>query len=159
MNLNLYGWGDAGNESWVMIDLGVTFGGPEEPGIDLIMPDISFIEERRDRLLALVLTHAHEDHIGAVAHLWERLQCPIYATPFTAMLVEAKLREQGLPVTMINRIKTGDAIRIGSFDIQYMAITHSIPESHLLGIKTPAGRIVHTGDWKFDPGPCDWQSE
>ncbi len=153
MNLNLYGWGEAGSESWVMIDLGVTFGGPQEPGIDLIMPDISYIEERRDRLLALVLTHAHEDHIGAVAHLWERLQCPIYATPFTAMLVEAKLREQGLPVTMINRIKTGDSVRIGHFDIQYMAITHSIPESHLLGIKTPAGRIVHTGDWKFDPDP------
>ncbi|MGB0383126.1 MAG: MBL fold metallo-hydrolase, partial [Alphaproteobacteria bacterium] len=146
MNLNLYGLGPKGQERWIMVDCGVTFGGPNEPGIDLITPDITFIKQQRDRLLALVLTHAHEDHIGAVGMLWEELQCPIYATPFTALMVEAKLRERGLPTSQVHRIKTGQTIRIGDFDIRYMAITHSIPESHLLGIATPLGAVVHTGD-------------
>lgn len=153
MNLNLYGLGPKGQERWVMVDCGVTFGGPNEPGIDLITPDITFIKQQRERLLALVLTHAHEDHIGAIGMLWEELQCPIYATPFTALMVEAKLRERGLPTSQVHRIKTGQTIRIGDFDIRYMAITHSIPESHLLGITTPLGAVVHTGDWKFDPDP------
>jgi len=151
MNLNLYG--HAGQ--WLMVDLGITF--PEEgslPGIEVLMPDPRFIEERRDRLIGLVLTHGHEDHIGAVPYLWPRLRCPLYATPFTAELVRRKLKEAGLlhEVTL-HEIPLSGHFTIGAFDIELISLTHSIPEPNALVIRTPLGTVLHTGDWKLDPDP------
>lgn len=154
MNLNLYGFGPANNRRWIMVDLGVTFGDERTPGVDLIMPDPSFIEERSDKLLGLVLTHAHEDHIGAVAHLWPRLRCPVYATPFTAALVRAKLIDAGIESEVpMNIVPLGGRISLGPFDIEFVTLTHSIPEPNALAIRTPLGLVMHTGDWKIDPEP------
>ena len=154
MNLNLYGYGPREDHQWLMIDLGVAFGDPTMPGIDVVMADPSFIEERRDNLLGLVLTHAHEDHLGAVHHLWERLRCPVWATPFTARILDRKLAEANLrdkvPVTVT---PLGSRFSIGPFDIESIALTHSIPEPMALAIRTPAGTVTHTGDWKLDPDP------
>lgn len=154
MNLNLYGFGPANDRRWIMVDLGVTFGDERTPGVDLIMPDPSFIEERSDELLGLVLTHAHEDHIGAVAHLWPRLRCPVYATPFTAALVRAKLIDAGIESEVpMNIVPLGGRISLGPFDIEFVTLTHSIPEPNALAIRTPLGLVMHTGDWKIDPEP------
>jgi len=154
MNLNLYGFGPKGRERWMMIDLGITFGNSSTPGVDVIMPDPTFIEERLDQLDGLVLTHAHEDHLGAVAHLWERLKCPIFATPFTASILGHKLREAGLesrvPVTIV---PLKGAFSVGPFDLELITLTHSIPEPNAIAIRTPLGMVLHTGDWKFDPDP------
>ncbi len=150
MNLNLYGYGG----KWLMVDLGVTFGDPAYPGIDLVMPDPAFIAERRDDLVALVLTHAHEDHIGAVPYLWPRLRCPVYATPFTAVLLRAKLAEAGLLAEVpITEVALGGEVELGPFHVRYVSITHSIPEGNAVAIRTPAGMVFHTGDWKLDPEP------
>ena len=150
MNLNLYGHAGA----WLMVDLGITFGDESTPGIDVIMPDPSFIEERRDELVGLVLTHAHEDHLGAVAYLWDRLGCPVYATPFTAAVLRRKLAEAGLldrvPLTVI---PLSGRFSVGPFAIELITLTHSIPEPNALVIETPVGRVMHTGDWKLDPDP------
>ena len=150
MNLNLYGHAGV----WLMVDLGITFGDASTPGIDVIMPDPSFIEERRDDLVGLVLTHAHEDHLGAVAYLWDRLRCPVYATPFTAAVLRRKLAEAGLldrvPLT---EIPLSGRFSVGPFAIELITLTHSIPEPNALVIETPAGRVMHTGDWKLDPDP------
>ena len=136
------------------MDVGVTFGGPDTPGIDLIMPDPSFLETERDRIEAIILTHAHEDHIGAIAHLWPRFQVPVYATAFTAYLVQDKLKEQGLERDVEMRLAVpGEVYKVGPFEFEYIHLTHSIPEPHGLMIKTPAGVIFHTGDWKIDPNP------
>ncbi len=154
MNLNLYGYGPADDRHWIMVDLGVTFGDERTPGIDLIMPDPAFIEERRDRLLGIVLTHAHEDHIGAVAHLWPRLRCPVYATPFTATMVRGKLIEAGLEGEVpMHIIPLGHRFDLGPFDIELVTLTHSILEPNALAIRTPLGLVMHTGDWKIDPDP------
>ena len=158
MNCNLYGVVNGKNYDWLMVDLGVTFGRGEEPGIDLIMPDLSFIEARRERLRGLLLTHAHEDHIGAVAHLWKRLQCPIYATPFTAAIVRGKLAEAGLDNVPLHIIDVDAHVSLPPFDIDFISLTHSIPEPSALAIRCrlPDGkiaRILHTGDWKIDPDP------
>lgn len=154
MNLNLYGFGPPDARKWIMVDLGVTFSDGRTPGIDVIMPDPAFIEENRDDLLALVLTHAHEDHIGAVAHLWPRLRCPVYATPFTAQLVKAKLIEAGLEgVVPLEIVDLGARFTIGPFDIEMVTLTHSIPEPNALAIRTTLGTVMHTGDWKIDPNP------
>jgi ribonuclease J len=148
MNLNLYCYDD----QWLMVDLGVTFG--SELGIEIIMPDPSYIVERREKLKGLILTHAHEDHIGAVPYLWERLRCPIYATPFTATLVSEKLKEVGLlKAVEIHTIGIGSQISLQPFELQFLTLTHSIPEPNALAIRTPAGTIVHTGDWKLDSDP------
>ena len=154
MNLNLYGLGAPGDERWLMVDLGVTFGGDALPGIDVIMPDPQFIVERRDRLEGLVLTHAHEDHLGAVPYLWDRLGCPVYATPFTAVIVRHKLKEAGLEdeVELIE-VGLGDRFSVGPFDLELITLTHSIPEPNAIAIRTPLGTVLHTGDWKFDPDP------
>jgi ribonuclease J len=154
MNLNLYGFGPPGRETWVMVDLGITFGNGAQPGVDVIMPDPTFIEERRDRLAGLVLTHAHEDHLGAVPYLWERLQCPIYATPFTISILSRKLAETdfGERVEIIE-VPLGGRFTVGPFDMELITLTHSIPEPNAIAIRTPAGTVLHTGDWKFDPGP------
>jgi ribonuclease J len=155
MNLTLYGFGPEGQEKWIIADLGVTFGAEEHmPGIDVVMPDPSFIEARKRDLLGIVLTHGHEDHIGAVPHLWPRLKCPVYATPFTAALLRGKLEEHGLEddVKLIT-VPLNGKIKLGPFDISLITLTHSILEPNALAIKTPLGTVLHTGDWKIDADP------
>jgi ribonuclease J len=151
MNLNLYG--HAGR--WLMIDLGVTF--PEEgahPGVEVIMPDPTFIVERREALAGLVLTHGHEDHIGAVPYLWPRLKCPVYATPFTAHLVRRKLQEAGLLGQVdLYEVPLAGRFTVGPFELELIGLTHSIPEPNAIVIRTRLGTVLHTGDWKFDPDP------
>jgi ribonuclease J len=150
MNVTLYG--HAGK--WLMVDLGMGFAGDGVPGVDLLMPDLSFIAEHRRDLVGLVLTHAHEDHLGAVPYMWPRLRCPIYATPFTAAVLRLKLIEHGLQNEVeINEIPLRGAFSLGPFDLQYITVTHSIPEPNMLTIATAAGTLVHTGDWKLDPDP------
>jgi ribonuclease J len=150
MNLSLYGY----RGQWLMVDCGVTFADDSMPGIDLIMADPAFIAERRDRLAGLVVTHGHEDHIGAIAHLWRRFRCPIYATPFTRALLYEKLVEGGLQNEVaITEVPLSSSFSVGPFDIELISLTHSIPEPNALVIRTDAGNILHTGDWKLDPDP------
>jgi ribonuclease J len=150
MNLNLF----ACDGQWLMVDLGVTFGDETIPGLDVVMPDPSFIVERRGKLKGLIVTHAHEDHVGAVAYLWPQLQCPVYTTPFCAAFLEHKLKEVGLdgevPVTVV---PLGGRVEIGPFKVDFITLTHSVPEPNALAIRTKHGTIFHTGDWKFDPTP------
>jgi ribonuclease J len=154
MNLNLYGYGPPNRRKWIIVDLGVTFGDLTTPGIDVILPDPAFIAERADDLLAIVLTHAHEDHMGAVARLWPRLRAPIYATPFTAWLVRDRLKEADLlDEVTVHEIPLDARLTIGPFDLQLITITHSIPEPNAIAIRTPKGLVLHTGDWKLDPEP------
>ena len=150
MNVNLYGY--AGK--WLMVDLGITFGDDSTPGLDVILPDVSFIEKRRKDLVGLVITHGHEDHIGAIPYLWEKLRCPIWCTPFTASLVRRKLDDVGLlkDVT-VNEVPISSSFVVGPFEIEMVRMTHSIPEPSLVVLRTGAGTVVHTGDWKFDPNP------
>jgi ribonuclease J len=152
MNLNLYGYGPPERRKWLMIDLGITFGDELTPGVDVIMPDIRFIAERRRDLLGLVVTHGHEDHIGAVAHLWPQLKCPIYATPFTAVLVRAKLQEADIDAK-VTIVELGGKISLGPFEIELITLTHSIPEPNAVAIRTPLGTVLNTGDWKIDAEP------
>ncbi len=155
MNLSIYGLGDERRRSWLAVDLGVSFASEEQlPGIDLIMPDIRFLVAERRNLAGLVLTHAHEDHFGALLDLWPRLQVPVYATPFTAALWAAKrLSEPGAPEIPIKQVALGSRFKIGAFDIELVSVAHSIPESNALIIRTPHGNVLHTGDWKLDPTP------
>jgi ribonuclease J len=154
MNLSIYGLGREGARRWLAIDLGVAFAGDDLPGIDLIMPDIRFLIEERRNLVGLVLTHGHEDHFGAVIDLWPRLRVPIYATPFTAALFEAKrLGEPGAPEIPLTVIPLGGRVTIGPFDVELVSMSHSIPESNGLILRTPLGAVLHTGDWKLDPTP------
>ena len=152
MNMNLYGFGPAASRQWIMIDCGVTFADYRTPGIDVITPDPSYILEQKENLLALFLTHGHEDHIGAVAHLAADLGCPVYATPFTAQLVEGKLKEADIDIDF-RVIKMGARVEVGPFDLEYVTLTHSIPEPSAIAIRTRLGNILHTGDWKLDPSP------
>jgi len=150
MNVNLYGC----RGKWLMVDLGLTFADPGLPGVDLVLPDLSFIEERRDDLLGIVLTHGHEDHIGAIPYLVEELGVPLYATPFTAGLIRAKLREEGIEDRVeLNIVDLGGVVDLGPFSCRYIPLAHSIPEGNALLIDTPFGRIFHTGDWKLDEMP------
>ncbi len=155
MNFNAYGYGPPDDRSWIVVDCGVMFGRETStPGVDLIMPDVRFLAERRENVHAIVLTHAHEDHIGAVALLWPQLRCPLYATPFTARLIEDKLKEAGLDETVrVKIVPLGGHLSLGPFEIDFVSITHSIPEPNALSIRTPLGTVVHTGDWKLDPEP------
>lgn len=154
MNFNLYGYGPPDRRRWIVADLGVTFGGQDTPGVDVILPDPAFIEEHADDILGIVLTHAHEDHIGAVAWLWPRLRAPLYATPFTAFLLREKLRERNLEDEVeLNIVPLGGRIVLGPFDVEMVTLTHSIPEPNGLVIRTPLGVVLHTGDWKIDPAP------
>jgi ribonuclease J len=150
MNLNVYGYqGD-----WLIIDCGVTFGDDSQPGLEVVMPDPAFIVERRDRLLGIVATHAHEDHIGAIPYLWRQLRCPIWATPFTASFLRAKLAETGFADQVkINVVPLSGRFAIGPFDLELITLTHSIPEPNAVALRTPVGTVLHTGDWKFDPDP------
>jgi ribonuclease J len=150
MNLNLYGHDGA----WLMIDLGITFAEERLPGVDLILPDPAFIEDQSDRLTGLVLTHAHEDHIGAVPYLWPRLRCPIYATPFTADVLRRKLHDNGFAADAeITEVPMSGRFAVGPFELELITLTHSIPEPNAVVIRTPAGTVLHTGDWKLDPEP------
>ncbi|MDR3424779.1 MAG: ribonuclease J [Alphaproteobacteria bacterium] len=150
MNLSLYG--TAGK--WLMVDCGVTFGDETTPGIEVIMPDISFIAEHREDLLGIVITHGHEDHIGAIEYLWPQLQCPVYATKFTAEMIRNKLGYANLQHTVkINELAQNGGFEIGPFKGEFIPVTHSVPESHMLALHTECGTVLHTGDWKFDPDP------
>ena len=150
MNMNLYGY----DGKWLLVDLGITFADGEQPGIDLITPDPTFIAERKDDLAGLIITHAHEDHLGAVAHLWPRLRCPVWATPFAAALLRNKLEEAGLlRAVPLHVIEPGEQLQIGPFGIDFVPLTHSTLEMNALAIRTDAGLVLHTGDWKLDPEP------
>ncbi|PWB64498.1 MAG: MBL fold metallo-hydrolase [Bradyrhizobiaceae bacterium] len=154
MNLSIYGLGSARTKSWLAVDLGLAFPGDDLPGVDQIMPDIRFLEGERRNLVGLVLTHAHEDHFGAVLALWPKLRVPVYATPFTAALLTAKrLSEPGAPEIPLNVVPLGTRFTLGPFDIELVSMSHSIPESNGLIIRTPLGNVLHTGDWKLDPTP------
>jgi ribonuclease J len=154
MNLAIYGLGDDRRREWIAVDFGVAFADDALPGIDLIMPDIRYLVEERRNLLGLVLTHAHEDHFGALLDLWPRLKVPVYATPFTAALIEAKRQgEASAPDIPVNVVPLGGRFTLGPFDIELVSMAHSIPESNGLIIRTPAGAVLHTGDWKIDPTP------
>ena len=154
MNLGVYGFGPEGNRHWLMVDLGVSFAGPELPGVDLVMPDIRFLENERPNILGLVVTHAHEDHFGAILDLWPKLKIPVYCTAFTAGLLETKREldysSYDVPVTLF---KAGDQFELGPFAIEAIAVAHSIPEPVSLAIKTSLGTVIHTGDWKIDNEP------
>jgi ribonuclease J len=151
MNCYLYGHGPATGRRWLMVDLGVTFAGADDPGVDVILPDVRFIEEQRQSLEAIVLTHAHEDHFGALLDLWPRLKVPVYATPFSAALLKAKASENGIKLDIPLRIvPIKSRFKAGPFDIELVSMTHSIPESNGLIIRTDTGRVFHTGDWKFE---------
>lgn len=151
MNMSLYG--TAGK--WLMVDCGITFGDETTPGVDIIMPDISFIADRRDDLLGMVITHGHEDHIGAIQYLWSYLQCPIYATKFTAELIRNKISQAEIKnkAKIVELPKTGGTFEIGPFSGEMIPVTHSIPEAQMLALTTKHGTILHTGDWKFDDEP------
>ena len=154
MNFNLYGFGPPHARKWIVVDLGVTFGDQTTPGVEIILPDPSFIEEYAKDIIGIVLTHAHEDHIGAVAWLWPRMKAPLYATPFTAFLLREKLREADLlDEAKITEVPLGGTIQLGPFEVTLVTLTHSIPEPNGLSIKTPLGTIWHTGDWKIDSDP------
>jgi ribonuclease J len=155
MNLSVYGFGDERRRQWLIVDCGVSFASEEQlPGVDLILPDIRFLIEERKNILGLVITHGHEDHIGALIDLWPRLNVPLYMTPFTAALFEAKrLSEPGAPQIPVKTVPVGGRLTLGPFTIDFINVAHSIPESNALAIRTPAGIVVHTGDWKIDPTP------
>ncbi|MGI6852594.1 ribonuclease J [Mesorhizobium sp. 1B3] len=154
MNFALYGYGPEHAREWIIIDCGVTFPDSGLPGVDLILPDTRFIEERLDELKGIVITHAHEDHYGALLDLWPRLKAPCWMTPFTAGLLEAKRQsESNAPKVPVTIYRAGETFTVGSFQIEAIAVTHSIPEPVSLAITTPAGTIIHTGDWKIDPAP------
>jgi ribonuclease J len=154
MNLYLYGLDDGRRRRWIMVDLGVKFGDERDPGIDVILPDTAIIEAERRNLLGIILTHAHEDHMGAVPWLWRRLRAPIYCTPFAAALVNGKLKEHGLlDEVNLNVVPMGARFDLGPFDIELVSVTHSLPEPSALAIRTPLGTVVHTGDWKLDRTP------
>ena len=154
MNLNLFGFGPEHDRKWVIVDIGVTFGDAATPGIDIIMPDIEFIEQHQHNLLGIVLTHAHEDHMGALGRLWPRLRCPVYATPFTMYLVKDRLSEFDLlDQVELNEVPLKGSFELGPFQFDLITLTHSIPEPNALAIRTPLGTVLHTGDWKIDEAP------
>ena len=153
-NMNLYAYGKEDNLKWIIVDMGVTFADDSIPGVDLIYPDPSFILDKKDDLLGIVLTHAHEDHIGAVAHIWPTLKCKIYATPFTSVLIKEKFKEKKIDISnYIKVVQLNGKITLGPFEIDFITLTHSILEPNGLSITTPAGVVLHTGDWKIDKNP------
>src|SRR5690606_36874463 len=154
MNVYLYGLGPPTARQWLMVDLGVTFPGEAEPGVEVVLPDLRFIMEERQSLAGIVLTHAHEDHVGAVIDLWPELGCPVFATPFTAGMVNTKLAElNGRFKLPLQQVPLGGRISVGPFDVEFVSLAHSIPEPSGLAIRTPLGTVFHTGDWKLDPAP------
>jgi ribonuclease J len=155
MNFALYGYGPPGDREWLVVDVGVTFPDPAHPGVDLILPDTRFIEERLDRLRGIVITHAHEDHYGALHEIWPKLKVPVWASAFTAGMLEAKRQgEQGAPKIPVTLFRAGEKFTVGPFEIEPIPVAHSIPEPFSLAITTPAGTVIHTGDWKIDLAPA-----
>ena len=153
-NMNLYAYGKEDNQKWIIVDMGVSFADDSVPGVDLIMPDAGFIIDKKDDLLGIVLTHAHEDHIGAVVHIWPHLKCKIYATPFTAALIIEKFKEKKIDISSyLEVVPLNSKIKLEHFEIDFVTLTHSILEPNGLSITTPIGTILHTGDWKIDPNP------
>lgn len=161
MNFALYGVGPARRRKWIAVDCGISFPGPELPGVELMMADISFIEQRKQDLLGIFITHAHEDHIGAIPFLWQKLGCPVYATRFAADLLGARrLSEAGAPQVPIRIVTPGQQIDAAPFNVEYVRMAHSIPESAALAIRTPHGVVLHSGDWKIDPDPgIGWRTD
>ena len=154
MNMNLFAYGKPDNQKWIIVDVGVTFADDTVPGVDIIYPDPGFIIDKKDDLLGIVLTHAHEDHIGAIAHVWPKLKCKIYATPFTSVLITEKFKEKKIDITgYLKIVELNSTINLDPFKIEFVTLTHSILEPNGLRIQTPAGNILHTGDWKCDPDP------
>ncbi len=154
MNMNLFAYGNSENRKWIIVDIGVTFADDSIPGIDLIYADPGFIVDKKDDLLGIVLTHAHEDHIGAIAHIWPKLKCNIYATPFTCVLISEKFKEKKIDITQyLKVVELNSTLDLKPFKIEFITLTHSILEPNGLRIETPAGNILHTGDWKIDPNP------
>ena len=154
MNFAMYGYGPRGNRRWIVVDVGVTFPGDDLPGADLILPDIAFAEVRRDRIDGIIITHAHEDHYGALLTLWPMLRAPVWCTPFTAGMLEAKSRSDNGPKDMkVNTFRAGETFKVGPFELEAVHVTHSIPEPVSLMIRSPLGNVIHTGDWKLDHEP------
>ncbi len=154
MNVALYGFGPPSQRKWLMVDCGLAFADPEKAGVEIILPDLAFVEKIKRDLVGLVITHAHEDHIGALADLWPRFHCPIYATPFATALLKARLEGfADAPQITISAVKQGSRVKLDPFDVEFIPVAHSIPESCALAIRTRFGTIVHTGDWKIDPEP------
>ena len=154
MNMNLFAYGKPGEHKWIMVDIGVTFADDTIPGVDLIYPDPGFIVDKKEDLLGIILTHAHEDHIGAITLLWPQLKCKIFATPFTAVLIKEKFKEKNIDITNhLKIVQLNGTVNLEPFKIEYITLTHSILEPNGLRIETPAGIILHTGDWKIDPEP------
>ncbi len=154
MNLNLYAYGKPDNQKWLIVDVGVTFADDSIPGIDLIYPDPGFIVDKKDDVLGIILTHAHEDHIGAIAHIWPNIKCNIYATPFTSVLVREKFKEKKIDISShLKIVELNGTLELKPFKIEFVTLTHSILEPNGLKISTPAGTILHTGDWKCDSNP------
>ncbi len=155
MNVAAYGFGPRQNRQWLVVDLGMSFAGDEAPGVDLVLPDIRFLEAEKKNIVGLLITHGHEDHLGAVLDLWPRLKCPIYTSAFTAGLLEAKRAgEPGAPAELpVTVVRAGERTRLGPFEFEFVPVAHSIPDSHAVAIRTAAGLVVHTGDWKLDPNP------
>ena len=154
MNMNLYAYGAQENQKWIIVDMGVAFADDSIPGVDLIFPDPGFIIDKKEDLLGIVLTHAHEDHIGSISHIWPSLKCKIYATPFTAVLIQEKFKEKKIDISNhLNIVPLNTKIKLGEFEIDFVTLTHSILEPNGLSITTPLGTVLHTGDWKIDPNP------
>ncbi len=154
MNMNLYAFGTDENKKWIIVDMGVSFADDSIPGIDVIYPDPGFIIDKKDDLLGIVLTHAHEDHIGSVAHIWPKLRCKIFATPFTSVLIKEKFKEKKIDISnYLEIVQLNGKLNLGPFEIEFVTLTHSILEPNGLSIKTPIGLVLHTGDWKIDPNP------
>ena len=154
MNMNLFAYGKPDNQKWIIVDIGVTFADDTIPGIDLIYPDPGFIIDKKEDLLGIILTHAHEDHIGAIAHIWPKLKCKIYATPFTAVLINEKFKEKKIDISKeLKIVQLNSTLDLDPFKIEFVTLTHSILEPNGLKIETPVGNILHTGDWKCDPDP------
>ena len=160
MNMNLYGYGNEIDDmKWLVVDVGITFGDDTTPGVDVILPDHEFIKERKENLQGIIITHAHEDHVGGLAYLWPDLKCPIYATAFTASIIRLKFEERGINIEdKLNIVDLSSEIQIKPFDIKFQTLTHSIPEPNSLFIKTKLGTIYHTGDWKIDDNPIVGES-
>ena len=154
MNLALYGYGHGRNRAWLAVDMGVAFGHEDLPGVDAVLPDIRYLLERKDRLAGIVISHAHEDHFGALNDFWSQLEVPVYMTPFAAGLLEAKrAMEPNAPKIPVTIVRQRETVTVGPFEVEYIPVSHSIPEPNALAIRTPLGTVLHTGDWKLDPAP------